>query len=90
MRKTCSKCYEAFDLLPNKPGFVNVCPTCTEDDRREARKTATAEALRKSLTESVRINTKAREKSIKDDAELESLGLERVPGKRIIAKVPNH
>lgn len=29
MKRTCVKCSEDFDLLPNKPGFANVCPECT-------------------------------------------------------------
>jgi DNA-directed RNA polymerase subunit RPC12/RpoP len=28
--KTCSICGEEFELKPNKPGFANRCPDCSE------------------------------------------------------------
>lgn len=31
--KTCVKCSEEFTLLPNKPGFANVCPACSAPAR---------------------------------------------------------
>ena len=30
--KTCVVCGEEFELKPNKPGFANRCPECTEND----------------------------------------------------------
>jgi len=30
--KTCSICGEEFELRPDKPGFANRCPECSEDD----------------------------------------------------------
>jgi predicted RNA-binding Zn-ribbon protein involved in translation (DUF1610 family) len=30
--KTCVVCGEEFELTPNKPGFANRCPECTEND----------------------------------------------------------
>ena len=30
--KTCSVCGEEFELRPDKPGFANRCPACSEDD----------------------------------------------------------
>jgi hypothetical protein len=30
--KTCAICGEEFELKPNKPGFANRCPDCTEEE----------------------------------------------------------
>jgi len=30
--KTCVVCGEEFELKPDKPGFANRCPDCSEDD----------------------------------------------------------
>jgi hypothetical protein len=30
--KVCAVCGEEFELKPDKPGFANRCPDCTEDD----------------------------------------------------------
>lgn len=30
--KTCVACGEEFELKPNKPGFANRCPDCSEED----------------------------------------------------------
>lgn len=30
--KTCVICKEEFELRPNKPGFANRCPTCSEPE----------------------------------------------------------
>ena len=30
--KTCSICSEEFELKPDKPGFANRCPDCTEQE----------------------------------------------------------
>jgi hypothetical protein len=30
--KTCVVCGEEFELKPNKPGFANRCPACSEPD----------------------------------------------------------
>jgi hypothetical protein len=29
--KVCAICKEEFELKPDKPGFANRCPQCTED-----------------------------------------------------------
>ncbi len=34
--KVCVKCGEEFELKPNKPGFENRCPDCSEEDERDA------------------------------------------------------
>lgn len=33
--KVCVVCGEEFELKPNKPGFANRCPTCSEEDLPE-------------------------------------------------------
>jgi len=30
--RTCSICGEEFELKPDKPGFANRCPSCSESD----------------------------------------------------------
>lgn len=90
MKKTCSKCSEVFELLPYKPGFANVCPNCTENNEQQAKRAVAAESLRKSFAESVKINSKAHDKAMRDDAKLKSLGFEKVPGTTIMVKVPRH
>jgi hypothetical protein len=30
--KTCVKCGEEFELRPNKPGFANQCPDCSDSE----------------------------------------------------------
>jgi len=30
--KTCVACGEEFELRPNKPGFANRCPECSEPE----------------------------------------------------------
>jgi len=30
--KTCAVCGEEFELKPDKPGFANRCPDCSEED----------------------------------------------------------
>jgi len=31
--KVCSICGEEFELKPNKPGFANRCPDCSEEEK---------------------------------------------------------
>jgi hypothetical protein len=33
--KTCAVCGEEFELKPDKPGFANRCPSCSEPDAAE-------------------------------------------------------
>ncbi len=33
--KKCVVCGEEFELMPNKPGFANRCPDCTEAEGGE-------------------------------------------------------
>ena len=34
--RTCAVCGEEFELRPEKPGFANRCPACSEPDADEA------------------------------------------------------
>ncbi len=31
--KTCSSCGEEFELKPDKPGFANRCPECSQPEK---------------------------------------------------------
>jgi hypothetical protein len=33
--KTCAICSEEFELKPDKPGFANRCPTCSEPESED-------------------------------------------------------
>ena len=33
--KTCSICGEEFELKPDKPGFANRCPSCSEPEQAQ-------------------------------------------------------
>jgi hypothetical protein len=34
--KVCAVCSEEFELKPDKPGFANRCPACSEPEQVEA------------------------------------------------------
>jgi hypothetical protein len=34
--KVCSVCAEEFELKPDKPGFANRCPQCSEPEANES------------------------------------------------------
>jgi len=50
--KTCAGCGEEFELKPDKPGFANRCPDCTEAEANnsQSKRPMSAEE-RKSLSE---------------------------------------
>jgi len=39
--KTCVVCGEQFELKPDKPGFANRCPDCSEEDAADPRSRGT-------------------------------------------------
>lgn len=51
--KTCVVCNEEFELKPDKPGYANRCPTCTEEGAApgSADKTKMSAEERKSIAE---------------------------------------
>ncbi|HTW45552.1 MAG TPA: hypothetical protein VMD58_08405 [Acidobacteriaceae bacterium] len=55
--KVCVICSEEFELLPDKPGFANRCPACSEPD---------AEDAPKSLSSGNAEQDSARRKAIRD------------------------
>ena len=56
--KTCVVCGEEFELKPDKPGFANRCPDCSQPDEGEAGGSSTV-AANKEMNE-------ARRKAIRD------------------------
>lgn len=42
--KICALCGEEFELRPDKPGFANRCPVCSEPEANEADRKAGQEA----------------------------------------------
>ena len=61
--RTCIICSEEFELRPDKPGFANRCPSCSEPEEADASSTSGVEATdRKAASE---INA-ARRKAIRD------------------------
>ena len=50
--KVCAVCSEEFELKPNKPGFANRCPACSEPEQAAAVSTGGIDAdERKTLKE---------------------------------------
>ena len=37
--KTCILCSEEFELKPDKPGFANRCPSCSEPEAADTQST---------------------------------------------------
>jgi hypothetical protein len=61
--KVCAICGEEFELKPDKPGFANRCPECSEPEATEASdKRHMSEAERKAEAE---VN-EARRQAIRD------------------------
>ena len=42
--RTCVICKEEFELKPDKPGFANRCPDCTDAEAVEAKKNSPMDA----------------------------------------------
>ena len=42
-KRICSICSEEFELKPDKPGFANRCPACSEEDEGDAKGTLSKE-----------------------------------------------
>jgi hypothetical protein len=41
--RTCVVCHEEFELRPEKPGFANRCPSCSEPEAAEPDRHADSE-----------------------------------------------
>ena len=57
--KVCVVCKEEFELKPDKPGFANRCPECSEPEAQDTRSAVGADGLGKEVNE-------ARKKAIRD------------------------
>jgi hypothetical protein len=49
--KTCVVCHQEFELKPDKPGFANRCPSCSEPEEADS---ATDEQVDTEMTEARR------------------------------------
>ncbi len=61
--KTCVICSEEFELRPDKPGFANRCPECTEAEAAEAESKRTLSAEERKAESEL---NEARRKTIRD------------------------
>jgi hypothetical protein len=43
--RTCVNCSEEFELKPDKPGFANRCPSCSEPDENDSSTSTAAEVV---------------------------------------------
>ena len=61
--RVCAVCSEEFELKPDKPGFANRCPGCSETEQADSvtKKSMDADE-RKSLTEA----NEARRRAMRD------------------------
>jgi hypothetical protein len=61
--KTCATCSEEFELKPDKPGFANRCPSCSEPESTHPTTSGATDAFdRKSQSEA----NEARRTAIRD------------------------
>jgi hypothetical protein len=61
--KTCVICSEEFELRPDKPGFANRCPSCSEPESPESGDKRSLDAVeRKAEAEA----NEARRRAIRD------------------------
>jgi hypothetical protein len=57
--KVCVVCSEEFELRPDKPGFANRCPSCSEPEAEEA-------VIQGALSAGNREQDEARRKAMKE------------------------
>jgi len=60
--KICSVCGEEFELKPDKPGFANHCPECSESETAHANQRRMDADERKSQSEA----NEARRRAMRD------------------------
>ncbi|MFY9844619.1 MAG: hypothetical protein WA718_03950 [Terriglobales bacterium] len=61
--RVCAVCSEEFELKPDKPGFANRCPACSEPETAGPAPRGTMDAIeRKTLTEA----NEARRQAMRD------------------------
>ena len=57
--RTCAICSEEFELRPDKPGFANRCPSCSEPEAAKEAKRRSDDDLLKSDHEAIEARRKA-------------------------------
>lgn len=70
------KCGESFTLQPGKPGFANVCPTCTESPDAHSKKAELKAADQKAVVAAERAIKRSREEAEREKRELAAMGFE--------------
>lgn len=88
MKKTCKKCTEEFEWLPDSPGFIDVCSQCSGRGPETIRQLAAEIEARKSYAAAIRSNNQRSRKLRESDRKFAELGYERVPGKTWILEMP--
>ena len=61
--KTCVVCGDEFELRPDKPGFANRCPSCSEPEEEETGSTGFIDPLERRTEEEMNA---ARRRAIRD------------------------
>jgi hypothetical protein len=57
--RTCAICSEEFELRPDKPGFANRCPACSEPEAAEEAKRRSDDDVLKADHEAIEARRKA-------------------------------
>jgi hypothetical protein len=61
--RTCVVCGDEFELRPNKPGFANRCPSCSEPEDDDGEMVHSADPLERRTEEEMNA---ARRRAIRD------------------------
>ena len=61
--KVCTVCSEEFELKPDKPGFANRCPECSEPEQVDS---ATKQSVDADERKSLREANEARRQAMRD------------------------
>jgi hypothetical protein len=69
----CKECCSEFILNPDKPGFANVCPACSEPTELLEKRAAAVIAMQEAKKAAAKANRKSRKKSEKDQREYDAM-----------------
>lgn len=61
--RTCVICHEEFELKPDKPGFANRCPSCSEPEENDSSTSSGVDATDRQAASEINA---ARRKAIRD------------------------
>jgi hypothetical protein len=61
--RICAVCGEEFELKPDKPGFANRCPSCSEPEQTESKTNAGIDANERTTATEV---NEARRRAMRD------------------------